>query len=73
MYYIDNATRETVKTLNIENKKALRGLSDNFNFDFEKPFFIVRLESKFTFNSVKKAIPEEYAGNAALLIKKRRR
>lgn len=70
MYYINNETREAVKALNTENKKALRGLSDNFSFDFEKPFFIVRLEGKFTFNSVKKAIPEEYAGNAALLIKK---
>lgn len=70
MYYINNETRENVKTLNIENKKALRGLSDNFDFDFEKPFFIVRFEGKFTFNSVKKAIPGKYAGNAALLIKR---
>lgn len=70
MYYIDNATREAVKSLNAENRKALRGLSDNFNFDFEKPFFIARFDGKFTLNSVKKAIPANYAGNAALLIKK---
>lgn len=65
-------TRAAVKALNAENPKALKGLSDNFNFDFEKEFIAEKKVGSFTVNAAKKEIaaiaPE--ANNIVILIKR---
>ena len=62
---------KTVNALRKENRKALQFLHTAHGFDFEKPFFIKRLEGRFTYNTVTKAISEKLDGNykAVLLLK----
>ena len=72
MYY--TITKELLS----ENNKAFQFLHEAKGFDFEKDYFITKLEGRFTFNTVKKAIGENMAGDytAALILvpdKERRR
>ena len=59
------------KELLTENKKALRFLHGAKRFDFEKDYFITKLEGRFTYNSVTKIIRENITGEyeAMILIK----
>lgn len=61
----------TVNALLKENRKALQFLHAAYGFDFEKPFFIKRLEGRFTYNTVTKAIGEKLDGKykAVILLK----
>lgn len=66
------------KELLSENNKAFQFLHEAKGFDFEKEYFITKLEGRFTYNTVKKAIGENMAGDytAALILipdKERRR
>ncbi len=65
MYY--TITKELLS----ENNKAFQFLHETKGFDFEKDYFITKLEGRFTFNTVKKAIGENMAGDytAALILK----
>ena len=65
MYY--TITKELLS----ENNKAFQFLHEAKGFDFEKDYFITKLEGRFTFNTVKKAIGENMAGDytAALILK----
>lgn len=65
MYY--TITKELIS----ENNKAFQFLHNAKGFDFEKDYFITKLEGRFTFNTVKKAIGENMAGDytAALILK----
>ena len=67
MQTMNNYTKELLT----ENKKALRFLHEAKRFDFEKDYFITKLEGRFTFNSVTKIIRENIAGEyeAALFLK----
>lgn len=42
------------------NKKAFRFLHDVEGFDFKKPYFITEQHSKFTVNTVIKAVQEKW-------------
>lgn len=66
MYY--TITKELLS----ENNKAFQFLHTANGFDFEKDYFIAKLEGRFTYNMVKKALAENMAGDytAALLLKK---
>lgn len=68
-------TNRTVKSLLKENRKALQFLHNGYGMDFEKPFFIKKIEGRFTYNSVAKAIGEKLDGKykAVLLIKPEQR
>lgn len=68
MYY--TITKELLS----ENNKALQFLHAANGFDFEKDYFIAKLEDRFTFNTVKKAIGENLAGDytAALILKSKK-
>ena len=59
------------KELLTENNKAFQFLHETKGFDFEKEYFITKLDGRFTYNSVKKAIAENMAGDytAALILK----
>ena len=59
------------KELLTENKKALRFLHEAKRFDFEKDYFITKLEGRFTYNSVRKIIRENITGDyeAMILVK----
>lgn len=61
---------KTVNALLKEERKALQFLHAGYGFDFESPFFIKKIEGKFTFNMVKKAIEEKLPGDytAAALV-----
>lgn len=63
--------RKTIEQLLKENKKALQFLHSAAGVDFERDFFIDRIEGKFTFNTVTKAIENKLSGDyvAALLLK----
>ena len=61
----------TANALLKENRKALQFLHAAYGMDFESPYFIKRLEGRFTYNSVTKAIGEKLDGKykAVVLIK----
>lgn len=63
--------KNTITNLLGENKKAMQFLHASNGFDFEKEFYIEKLEGRFTFNSVKKMIKANIAENytAALLVR----
>ena len=63
--------KREIKSLLKEERKALQFLHAGYGFDFESPFFIKKIEGKFTFNMVKKAIEENLSGDytAAALVK----
>ena len=59
------------KELFTENKKAFQFLHNANGFDFEKEYFIAKLEGRFTYNMVKKALAENMTGDytAAVMLK----
>lgn len=53
---MNNETRTNVKEILSENKFAFQLLNHARGYDFEKPFYIIKGEGKFTYNSIIKLI-----------------
>ena len=56
------------KELLTENNKAFQFLHETKGFDFQKEYFITKLDGRFTYNTVKKAIGDNMAGDYTAVV-----
>lgn len=59
-------------TMSRENRRALRDLHAAVGFDFEKPVFALRVEAPFTWNSIRKQIPDLTETECAVVMVERK-